>query len=49
MTIWPHASGYSSMMIMPDDSVSLIFEKANQTTTIQEPDTLTFVRSFWRP
>lgn len=49
MTIWPYACGYTSMIIMPDDSVSLIFEKANQTALIQEPQTLTFVSSFWRP
>eukprot|EP01096_Ripella_sp_DP13-Kostka_P001303 TRINITY_DN11550_c0_g1_i1.p1 TRINITY_DN11550_c0_g1~~TRINITY_DN11550_c0_g1_i1.p1 ORF type:complete len:395 (-),score=91.77 TRINITY_DN11550_c0_g1_i1:120-1268(-) len=48
-TIWEKASGYSSLVELFDHSVSVIFERANTTHLIQEPQVLTYVPSFFQP
>jgi len=48
-TIWSKAAGYSSLVEMADHSVSVIFERANTTHLIQEPQVLSIAPSFYSP
>lgn len=45
-TIYSGSSAYSALTLLPDQSIGLLYEWANKTDFIFQPDYITFTRIF---